>query len=248
MILPNRAIHNPWRKDLDFIFLLLLFSPAACSKPKTSNIKCCFFPQLSWVLETQLSNLGIMLCGEKKGIKPGDRICWWRRCSRQTECGRCIPTYPFGSMMGRPPSSPMGREKMKNPLMLLLLINSLHHKCPFPETSVQLPSSSSTPPPPGCCSLRQQKEKIREILPTSTSSNQNAKTLWRNFVVRAEKRQKQARVASYAVAAAAEDHLSPCQPSQNSSSIPLLIHIRSHQFIHPSVLNHSKSVVVDKRF
>jgi hypothetical protein len=80
----------------------------------------------------------------------------------------------------------MGREKMKNPL--LLLINSLHHKCPFPETSVQLPSSSSTPPPPppGCCSLRQQKEKIREILPTSTKSNQNAKNLLRNLVVRAQ--------------------------------------------------------------
>ncbi len=110
-------------------------------------------------------------------------------------------------MMGRPPSSPMGREKMKNPL-LLLLINSLHHKCPFPETSVQLPSSSPTPPPPppppGCCSLRQQKEKISEILPTSTKSNQFRKTLLRNFVVRAERRQKPARVASYAVATVAE--------------------------------------------
>lgn len=142
-------------------------------------------------------------------------------------------------MMGRPPSSPMGREKMKNPL-LLLLINSLHHKCPFPETSVQLPSSSPTPPPPGCCSLRQQKEKIREILPKSTKSNQFGKTLLRNFVVRAERRQKQARVASYAVATVAEDHLSPCQPSHKSSSTSTAI-----KYIHPSVLNHSKSVVVD---
>ncbi len=80
-------------------------------------------------------------------------------------------------MMGRPPSSPMGREKMKNPLLLLLLINSLHHKCPFPETTVQLPSSSPPlpPPPPGCCSLRQRKEKIREILPTSTKEQPKRK-------------------------------------------------------------------------